>query len=166
VTRPEIEIRVESGGCGQLCAEILETLPDWFGLQEANAGYRAVAERSRCVVASVGGADVGLLTVVVHSEHAAEVYLMAVRPELHRRGIGTAMLRRLERDLAAEGVELLQVKTLSDSHPDPGYARTRAFYSGYGFRRLEELPDLWDPANPALIFVKPVDRVADGRDGG
>ena len=33
------------------------------------------------------------------------------------------------------------MKTLSPRRPDPGYAATRAFYFGCGFRPLEEMPD-------------------------
>ncbi len=48
----------------------------------------------------------------------------------------------------------MQVKTLSDRHPDAGYKKSRAFYAACGFRPLEEFPALWDPANPALQLVK------------
>ena len=51
-------------------------------------------------------------------------------------------------------MEYLQVKTLSPTKPDEGYAKTRAFYSANGFRALEELPTLWDTDNPALQMVK------------
>jgi ribosomal protein S18 acetylase RimI-like enzyme len=94
------------------------------------------------------------LTLVRHSEYAAEVYVMAVLPQLHRRGIGSHLLEHAEWSLAADGVEFLQVKTLSPSKPDDGYARTRAFYVAKGFRALEEFPDLWGRENPAVQMVK------------
>ncbi len=53
----------------------------------------------------------GLLTIVRHSPYAAEVYVMAVLPEFHRRGIGRALLLHAETMLALDGVEFLQVKT-------------------------------------------------------
>jgi len=56
--------------------------------------------------------------------------------------------------LREQGVEYLQVKTLSASAPDEGYAKTRAFYHAMGFRDLEEFPLLWDPSNPALQLIK------------
>jgi hypothetical protein len=56
--------------------------------------------------------------------------------------------------LRGQGVEYLQVKTLSDAHPDAGYARTRAFYQAMGFRPLQELPELWGEENPCLQMVK------------
>lgn len=153
---PATSLRDQTEGSGASCRAILDQLPTWFGIPEAVEDYVAVAERSPCMLASFEGKDIGILTLVRHTRWAAEVHLMAVVPVLHRQGIGTAMLRRAEAQLTGAGVELLQVKTLSARHPDPGYAKTRAFYEAYGFRPLEELPDLWGPENPALQLVKVV----------
>jgi ribosomal protein S18 acetylase RimI-like enzyme len=100
---------------------------------------------------------------VRHSRYAAEVYVMAVLPELHRQGIGRALLEHAEGMLAADGVEFLQVKTLAPSKPDEGYDKTRAFYEGNGFRALEEFPDLWDPGNPALQMIKAIPSLGTNR---
>ena len=132
------------------------TLPTWFGIPAAVEDYIDRADRSPTVIASLGDEDVGLLTLVRHSPYAAEVYVMAVLPEFHRRGIGRALLGHAEGMLAAEGVEFLQVKTLAPSKPDEGYHKTRAFYQANGFRALEEFPDLWDPGNPALQMIKAI----------
>jgi ribosomal protein S18 acetylase RimI-like enzyme len=78
---------------------------------------------------------------------------MAVEPATHRRGVGRRLVEALEADLIADGVELLQVKTLGPSRPDAGYDRTRQFYAAMGFRPLEEIDGLW-PENPCLIMVK------------
>jgi GNAT superfamily N-acetyltransferase len=153
-----VQLRDQATGSGATCREILAALPTWFGIEQANENYIAVAERSPAIVASLDGHDVGILVLVHHSAYASEVYLMAVRPEQHRRGIGRALLLRAEASLARDGVEFLQVKTLSPSADDEGYAKTRAFYLAYGFRPLEEFPDLWDPQNPALQLVKTVSR--------
>ena len=83
-----------------------------------------------------------------------EVYVLAVLPELHRQGIGRALLGHAEGMLAADGVDFLQVKTLAPSKPDDGYEKTLAFYVAYGFRPLEEFRDLWDADNPALQMIK------------
>jgi GNAT superfamily N-acetyltransferase len=148
------ELRLQPTGSGSLCRAVLATLPTWFGMDEANEDFARLAETTPTVVASLGGEDVGLLTLVTHTPYAAEVHLMAVRPEHHRRGIGRRMLVDAEEHLRAWGVEYLQVKTLAESHPDPGYVLTRAFYAAMGFRPLEVFPDLWDPSNPALQLVK------------
>ena len=156
MTRSAVELRDVDGGAGAICRTILDVLPSWFGIPEANEGYVETANTHASVIASVGGDDVGITTVKQHSPFAAEVYLMAVKPTHHRMGVGTAMLRQLEARLAEGGVEFLQVKTLSASCPDAGYDATRAFYLAYGFRPLEEFPTLWDPDNPALQLIKTV----------
>ena len=65
------------------------------------------------------------------------------------------MVQAREADARAEGVRLLEVKTLGASHPDPHYARTRHFYEAVGFLPLEET-DLWGEGAPCLIMVKPL----------
>ena len=156
VAAEELRMRIQAVGTGPTCAEILETLPTWFGIPASVEDYIATADRSPTVIASLGDEDVGLLTLVMHSRYAAEVYVMAVRPQHHRQGIGRALLRHAEATLVADGVEFLQVKTLAPSRPDDGYDRTRAFYLAYGFRPLEEFRDLWDAENPALQMIKVV----------
>lgn len=150
-------LRDERGGMGPVCRRILATLPEWFGIADAVEGYVAAAEHAPSVVASSHGDDLGILTWIRHGDHAAEVSLLAVRRDARRRGLGRAMLSHLERELVAEGVEYLQVKTLSSSHRDEGYEETRAFYRACGFRLLEEMPGLWGPENPAVMLVKRLD---------
>jgi ribosomal protein S18 acetylase RimI-like enzyme len=97
---------------------------------------------------------VGFVTVVRHSAHAAELAVMAVRPDVHRHGIGRSLVATAEARLRSEGVEYLQVKTLSASAADEPYLRTLAFYTALGFRVLEEMPSLWDADNPAVLLIK------------
>jgi catechol 2,3-dioxygenase-like lactoylglutathione lyase family enzyme/GNAT superfamily N-acetyltransferase len=158
VTAPGVELRDQATGSGPTCRRILDALPTWFGIPEAVDDYVAVADRTLSVIASVAGVDVGIVTVIRHSPYAAEIHLMAVVPEHHRRGIGRTMLGHVEAGLVRDGVEFLEVMTLSDRNPDEGYAKTRAFYRACGFRPLEEFPDLWDPQNPALQMVKTIHR--------
>ena len=155
----QLRIRIQAGGAGEACGRILKSLPTWFGIPASVEDYIAMADRSPTVIASFGDEEVGLLTLVSHSRFAAEVYVMAVLPEFHRQGIGRALLEYAEGLLVADGVEFLQVKTLAASKPDDGYDKTRAFYLAYGFRPLEEFPDLWDAENPALQLIKVIPRV-------
>jgi GNAT superfamily N-acetyltransferase len=152
----EVVVREVDGGAGAICDDILRELPTWFGIPESNRDYVDTAETYPGIVASVGDDDVGITTIKHHSPYAAEVYLMAVKPEHHRHGIGRRMLHRVEASLGASGVEFLQVKTLSPARPDEGYAKTRAFWLSCGFRPLEEFPMLWDEDNPALQLIKTV----------
>jgi len=144
-------------GQGAVCETILRALPEWFGIEEATAQYIRDVDGLPTFVADVDGRAVGFMTVKQHFPQAAELYVLGVLQEMHRRGVGRALLARVEAYLREQGVEYLQVKTLSASHPDPGYAKTRAFYEAMGFRPLEEFKTFWDEANPCLLMVKAVD---------
>ena len=143
-------------GSGELCRRVLATLPGWFGIPESVEDYIAASDTNPTVVATVDGHDIGLLTLVVHSEYAAEIYVMGVEAAHHRMGLGRSMLATAESWLAERGIEFLQVKTLSARRDDAGYAKTRAFYAASGFRPLQEFPELWNPDNPALQMIKTV----------
>ena len=149
-------VQVEDGGVGPICAEILAALPHWFGFPDSVVAYVAAADREPTAVATLDGRDCGILTLRLHSPYAAEIVVMGVRPEQHRSGIGRAMLEAAESWLAERDVTYLQVKTLSPRSADEGYAATRAFYFGSGFRPLEEMPDLWGRDQPALQMIKTV----------
>ena len=133
----------------RICEVVLRDLPDWFGIAEATTAYiRDVAELPTFAVG-----DDAFIALKSHNPKAAEVYVMGVRPERHRQGLGTALLGAGESYLRDRGVEYLQVKTLGPSYVDAGYERTRRFYEARGFVPLEELHDLWDQ-NPGLLLVK------------
>jgi GNAT superfamily N-acetyltransferase len=135
---------------------LLQALPDWFGIAESVTEYVAAAGRLTTYLAYADSRReaVGALLLARHFPEAAEVYLMAVAPDLHRRGVGRALLTAAEQDLSSEGgVQFLQVKTLGPSHPHEGYQRTRSFYLSQGFTPLEEIQGLW-PENPCLMLVK------------
>jgi GNAT superfamily N-acetyltransferase len=138
---------------GAVCAPILAALPEWFGIPEAVEQYIGDIEGMPTLVARLDGKVVGFLSLKHHSPYAAEVHVMAVLAEYHRHGVGRALIQAAIQTLGSQSVEYLQVKTLSASHTDEGYARTRAFYLACGFRPLEEFPLLWDEANPCLQMV-------------
>jgi ribosomal protein S18 acetylase RimI-like enzyme len=149
-------INLEGPFVGQaaICAPILAALPEWFGIEEANRQYTRDIEQLPTLLASCEGETVGFLTLREHSEYAAEIHVMGVKPERHRQGVGRALVEEAERQLSQRGFEYLQVKTLSAIHPDRNYARTRAFYQAMGFCPLEEFPALWGEANPCLQLIK------------
>jgi GNAT superfamily N-acetyltransferase len=133
----------------RICREILGALPGWFGLPESNARY----EREVAQLPTFAVADGAFVSLKLHSPAAAELYLMGVRPQLHGRGLGTALVNAAEDYLRNRRVAYLHVKTLGPSHPSEPFARTRRFYEARGFVPLEELHGLWEH-NPCLVMVK------------
>jgi GNAT superfamily N-acetyltransferase len=150
-----MEVTVEVGGhWPDAVAALLRDLPEWFGIEESNRMYVAAAEVLDNIAATLDGEIVGVCLVRDHTAAASEIELLAVRSDMHRRGVGRLLLARVESDLRTRGITLLQVKTRGPSLPSAAYERTRAFYEAMNFVPLEERTDIWGPGNPCLISVK------------
>jgi ribosomal protein S18 acetylase RimI-like enzyme len=67
----------------------------------------------------------------------AELSWIAVRPELHRKGTGRALVNALEEILTREGFRALEVSTVAATIEYEPYARTREFYYGVGFSDVQ-----------------------------
>ncbi|QDO87974.1 GNAT family N-acetyltransferase [Ornithinimicrobium ciconiae] len=135
--------------------QILAVLPDWFGIPEANEHYVRAAAEKASYLARVDNTTVGVALLDRHFPMTGEIHLIAVTPQAHGSGVGSALLAAIEADLVADGAHLLEVKTVGASFADEGYAATRAFYQARGFLPLEEFEGLdWD--GPTLIMVKPL----------
>ena len=147
-------------GQGAAAERILRALPGWFGIESALVEYAAAADELPTLVASAAGdasgEAVGFVALKPTSDCAQELHVMGVLPAWRRRGIGRALVERAVTYTRAAGGELLHVKTLAPSDPDPGYAATRAFYEAMGFRPLEVLPEVWGPEDPCLLLVRPL----------
>ncbi len=138
-------------------ARLLATVPEWFGLPESNAGYiDAARTKETWTVRDGAGVVVGVAVIDRHFPEATEIHLIVVGRAHHGSGVGTALMRAIERDAQGRGARLIEVKTLGPSRDDVGYARTRHFYSKLGFLPVEEI-DIWGPEQPCLIMVKPLD---------
>jgi GNAT superfamily N-acetyltransferase len=137
-----------------LCEMILRSLPDWFGVESSIRQYVQDADKLPTFTVMMEGETAGFLTLKQHNIYTAEIYVMGVLPRWHRHGLGSVLINAAENWLKEKDVQFLQVKTLADTHPDPGYARTRAFYFQMGFRPLEVIENLWGYENPCLLMIK------------
>lgn len=140
-----------------IAKRILEGLPNWFGIPESTSEYVAKSKQMPFLVAIEGGQPIGFVAIKEHSAYSAEVYVMGIKENYHRKGIGKMMIEKCFEFCKENGLPFLQVKTLAETHPDPYYARTRAFYTAMGFRTLEVFQDLWDSSNPCLMMIKYID---------
>ena len=170
---PSFRVRGPLFGQGAAAERILLALPAWFGIEQALVDYAQAADELPTLVAVLPGPScdreerpgsqqvrpdrvIGFVTLRDTSEDALELHVMGVLPAWQRRGIGRALVERAASYARSESFSLLHVKTLAPSHPDQGYAATRAFYAALGFRWLEELPQVWGPENPCLLMVRPL----------
>ncbi|MFI4974627.1 MAG: GNAT family N-acetyltransferase [Caulobacterales bacterium] len=153
-----ITIRRWTSGAGAICKSILDQLPEWFGQPESNANYAQLAEHGPAWLAVADGEAGAIMLLKPHFESAVEIYLLAVRPDRHRSGLGRALIDRAEAFAAESDARFLTVKTLGPSDPYEPYERTRAFYRAMGFVALEEFLELWGPENPTLFMAKALGR--------
>ena len=72
-----------------------------------------------------------------------------------RRGHGTRLLGRILDHLAADGISVVEAKTLDRSSGYRPYEATRAFWERNGFVHVDTIDPLpgWEPGNPAAIYV-------------
>jgi GNAT superfamily N-acetyltransferase len=80
-----------------------------------------------------------------------DLYWMAVDPALQGTGIGTALLREMERRL--EGLARL---VIIETTGRPDYAATRAFYNARGYGVVSVIPDFYAPGDDQVVFAKNV----------
>jgi len=136
------------------CAEVLASVPEWFGRPASNARYLADLARHRSWIAVAEGTLIGAITLTEPQPRSFEVHFLVVARAWHGRGVGTELLRTAEGAAAMRAGRWLHVKTLGPSNPDANYARTRRFYLKHGFAPLFESTTLWHARTPALVLVK------------
>ncbi len=146
---------------GPVIRQILEALPQWFGIREAREDYIRQAKKLDVFICEHKGKPAGFISLKIHNSWNAEIYCMGVLPEFHRQGIGKLLVQSAQSQARASAIRLMSVKTLSSASQDPYYARTRNFYLSCGFEPFEEFPDLWGQDNPCLLMVKSINQMTE-----
>ncbi len=141
----------------EICFEIISELPDWFAQKEAIKKYVKEVKSLPMFVCVIDKQKVGFVALKVHNEYTAEIYVMGVKKSFQRNGIGKTLLKKTENYLSRKGIEFLTVKTLSSSHPDKNYRKTRLFYRNNGFKPIEDFGSkIWGKENPCLLMLKQI----------
>jgi ribosomal protein S18 acetylase RimI-like enzyme len=140
------------------CLRVIASLPRFFGAADAGGGHAPEDLRTDggLVAVSPGGEVIGFITWRRHLDGAAEISWMAVHSSLRGRGVGTAMLRRLESLLIAARYHSLSLLTSAKSHT---YQPTRAFWEARGFTPILTLDNLWE-TDVAVVYTKTISRTA------
>ena len=159
--RPSLRPIPVHDGRGAICREVLESLPAWFGIPTAIESYVSAADDLPMLACfDPAGSVAGFVSVKVHMVAATEVYVMGVKRQWHRCGMGRNLIDGAAQFAVGQGSRFLTVKTLSPSKADPNYAATRRFYEAVGFLPIEEFPALWGADNPCLFMLRPLSSVA------
>jgi D-alanine-D-alanine ligase len=81
---------------------------------------------------------------------SADLYWIAVHPELQGRHAGAALLQAAEEWMASAGRTRVYVETSTR----PQYLPTRAFYAASGYQQVAELADFYAPGDGKTVFLK------------
>jgi len=138
----------------EICSKILNSLPNWFGVPESTMDYIAGVRDKPFYAVFNNGEAVGFVSIKVHNAFTAEIYVMGILEDYHRKGIGRQIVKICEIYCRQNNMEFLTVKTLDEKNPDKYYRKTRLFYESMGFKPLEVFPLLWDESNPCLFLAK------------
>jgi ribosomal protein S18 acetylase RimI-like enzyme len=82
-----------------------------------------------------------------------DLYWMAVDPEIHGQGVGTALLEEMENRLC-DKARLIVI----DTSGRPDYAPTRAFYRARGYQTAAVVRDFYALGDDQVIFSKRLHR--------
>jgi GNAT superfamily N-acetyltransferase len=98
---------------------------------------------------------VGFAIVQRRGPRAAEILWAAVAAGRRGAGLGTRLINHVLDELGADGVQIVEVKTLDPSAGYAPYDTTRAFWLARGFIQLDTIDPLpgWSPGNPAAILA-------------
>ncbi|MBI2845415.1 MAG: GNAT family N-acetyltransferase [Chloroflexi bacterium] len=79
-----------------------------------------------------------------------DLYWIAVHPEHRRRGIGRALLKRVEAEVRKKKGRMLLIETSSSER----YGPTREFYAKQGYKVAATIPDYYAPGDGMVIYRK------------
>lgn len=145
---------------GVICNNILHALPDWFGIEKSIKNYINNVVDMPMLACMDRNKIVGFLSLKIHNAYTAEIFVIGIIKEYQRKGIGKEFLKEVEKYLQNKKIEFLIVKTLSGSHPDKFYKRTRLFYTHCGFKPIEDFGSkIWGKENPCLLMLKQINKL-------
>ena len=84
------------------------------------------------------------------TESTSDLYWIVIDRKRQGGGVGSQLLREVERRLATDGRRLVVVET--SSRPD--YTPTRGFYEARGYTRAATIPAYYAPGDDLVIYTK------------
>ena len=136
----------------KIARQILEALPDWFGIEDARESYIKESADQLFFAAFDKNHAIGFLCLKETGKDTLEISVMGVLKDYHRHGIGKELFLNAKKLAIENGYSFLQVKTVQMGRYET-YANTNRFYLSLGFKEFEVFPDLWDKWNPCQIYI-------------
>ena len=149
----QIRIIIDENEKETIAREILTQLPEWFGLPDSTNDYIQNNKTMPFWACFDEDKPIGFIVLKETSDATAEIYVMGILKEYHRKGIGHHLWEVFLQYAKEHGYEFVQVKTVKKGRYKE-YDITNAFYEKLGFKELECFPTLWDEWNPCQVYVK------------
>ena len=136
----------------RVARSVLEELSDWFGVTESREAYIRESSSQLLYAAYDEKLPVGFICLKETGKDTAELSVLGVLKEYHRKGIGRELFKKVKEAAIGKGYSFLQVKTVMMGVYED-YDNTNRFYLALGFKEFEVFPLLWDENNPCQIYV-------------
>ncbi len=140
---------------------ILESLPEWFELEEPRDKYIADSANQTMIAAFDGEKEVGFICLNETGSATIELHVIGVLKEYHRKNIGTKLFNKAKKIAASSGYSFMQVKTVAMGKY-PEYDVTNSFHLSLGFKEFEVISELWGEENPCQIYVMQLETIKGG----
>lgn len=137
----------------KISRDILNDLPEWFGMPESTEEYIVDSQDKPFIACFLDNDAVGFVALNSTSRDCADIFVMGIKKNYHRMGIGTKLNDAYEELAKKLGYTYSQVKTVQSGHYKE-YDITNNFYKSVGYKELECFPNLWDEWNPCQIYIK------------
>lgn len=147
-----IKILINSEEKKAIARQILEALPEWFGIPESTENYISESANQEMFVAYEDDKPVGFICLKETGKDTVELAVMGILKEYHRKGIGRRLFDCTRMTAKEKGYTFIQVKTVQMGRYKE-YDDTNRFYLSLGFKELEVFPTLWDEWNPCQVYV-------------
>ena len=147
-------VRVAAAPDAAACVEIVAGLEDFFTDDVPDKVRSDLRDHGGWVIEDAGEV-VGFVIAERRGARAAEILWAAVAADRRGGGLGTRLIDHALDELGADGVQIVEVKTLDASADYAPYDASRAFWSARGFVQfdiIDPLPD-WPPGNPAALLA-------------
>ena len=106
----------------RIAREVLEALPEWFGIEESREKYIVESAGWIFLAAKMDGRYVGFLCLKETGRATIEIAVMGVLKEYHRKGVGRALFEPARTIARDAGYSFMQVKTVQVGMYDHGEA--------------------------------------------
>lgn len=136
----------------RIAGKILGQLKEWFEVDDNREKYIHDSADRILIAAKEDGDYAGFLCLKETGKDTAELAVMGVLKEYHRKGLGRQLVEKAKETAASLGYSFMQVKTVQYGMYED-YDKTNLFYRACGFKEFEVFPDFWDADNPCQVYV-------------